>query len=93
MDVEIVEDGSVRLAGTPYLAGAGSSLFKDVFNFAKTAGVSLDKAFRLATENPVKKYSLDSSRLSLQEGQVADFILFNKEGVLKSVYMQGTRLF
>lgn len=93
MDVEIVDDGSVRLAGTPYLAGAGSSLFKDVFNYAKTAGCSLDKAFRLATENPVRKYSLDSSRLALHEGQVADFILFNKEGTLKAAYMQGLQLY
>lgn len=89
MKVEIVDDGSVRLAGTPYLAGAGSSLFKDVFNFAKYTGLPLDKAFRPATENPVKTYSLDSSRLSIKEGQSADFILFDRDGNLKSVYMQG----
>jgi len=93
MRVEIVADGSVRLAGTPYLAGAGSSLFKDVFNFAKVTGLSIEKAFKLATENPVSTYYLDSSRTSLNVGQSADFILFDAEGTLSSVYMQGTRLF
>jgi len=93
MKVEIVEDGSVRLAGTPYLAGAGSSLFKDVFNFAKVTGMDIGQAFRLATENPVNTYYLDSARISLNAGQSADFILFDADGNLSSVYMQGTRLF
>jgi len=93
MKVEIVADGSVRLAGTPYLAGAGSSLFKDVFNFAKVAGMDMQTAFRLATENPVNTYYLDSARLQLGVGQSADFILFDAQGNLGSVYMQGTRLF
>ena len=93
MKVEIVSDGSVRLAGTPYLAGAGSSLFKDVFNFAHVTGMSIEQAFKLATENPVNAYYLDSARINLNVGQSADFILFDAEGNLNSVYMQGTRLF
>ncbi len=91
MDVEIVEDKSVRLAGTPFLAGAGSPLFKDVFNFSNCTSLSLSDSFKLATINPCETYNLDKSRLTLKEGKRAEFVLFDKDGGLKTVYPSSKR--
>ena len=93
--VDIVEDGSVRLAGTPYLAGAGSQLLRDVWNYSRFTGTDFVSAFRLATVNPIRKYSLDSSRARIEEGKKAEFVVFEKtdEGcVLKAVFADGRRI-
>ncbi|HAN42738.1 MAG TPA: hypothetical protein DCP98_04850 [Sphaerochaeta sp.] len=90
--VEVVEDGSVRLAGTDYLAGAGSQLLRDVFNFIKSTDYEICDAFKLATVNPARKYDLDIKRMKLEVGKPAEFIAFEKGDdnfKLKSVFFDG----
>lgn len=86
LDVEIVDDLSVRLAGTPFLAGAGSCLFNDVFNYSECTGVSLQKAFRMATINPARQYKLDLSRLKFEVGTRAEFVVFDNNAHIKCIY-------
>ena len=82
MDVEIVRDGSVRLAGTPYLAGAGSELLKDVFNWSKATGKSIQSAIDSATVIPIRKYGL--------EFREDDWIETDNEGKLLMVCLGGS---
>ena len=51
--VELTEDRVVRLAGTEYLAGSAIELVKGIENTIKFTGLSLEKAMRFATINPL----------------------------------------
>lgn len=77
MKVEIVDDGSVRLLGTPYLAGAGSPLIRNIGNYMKFSGVSLSSAVRACTQNPSRIYGLNPKRLKIDIGDKAEFVLFD----------------
>lgn len=92
IDVEVVEDGSVRLAGTPYLAGAGSQLLRNAWNYAEFTKTGKADAFRLGTINPIRKFNLDIRRTMLRVGEKAEFIAFEDKGngyELKRVYADG----
>ncbi|MDD2231711.1 MAG: amidohydrolase family protein [Sphaerochaetaceae bacterium] len=77
MKVEIVEDGSVHLAGTPYLAGAGSPLIRNVGNYVRFTGKKLPAAVKACTFNPTRIYGLDAERMGFCVGRKADFIVFD----------------
>lgn len=77
MLVDVVEDGSVRLADTPFLAGAGSQLLKDVWNYSRFTGTDYSSSFKLCTYNPTNRYGLDQDRMSLSKGSKASFVIFN----------------
>lgn len=81
MDVEIAEDCSVRLSGTPYLAGAGSVLLKNVFNWAKHTETSLQDAIDSATVVPIRKYGL--------KFREDDWLETDDEGTLLKVCLGG----
>jgi len=86
VEVEIAPDGSVRLADTPYLAGAGSSLFNDVMNFNRITEIPLADCFKMATLNPVKMFNLDAKRFCLKENMPARFLLFDSNGIVKVLF-------
>jgi len=50
--VEVTEDGAVRLAGTPYLAGAALEMPKAIVNAVSFAGVEFDRAVDMASVQP-----------------------------------------
>ena len=81
MKVEIVEDGSVRLPGTPYLAGAGSPLIRNLGNYVRFTGRSLREALKACTQNPTRIYGLDPSRMEFRVGSRADFFVFDWDEV------------
>ena len=91
MDVEIVADGSVRLAGTPYLAGAGSHLLNNVYNYSVFTGKPLSQAFRAATLNPIKMYGLDEKLTVLQKNRPADFVVSDGPVVVKA-FLDGREI-
>ena len=84
MDVEIAGDGSVRLAGTPYLAGAGAVLLEDVFNWASCTGFSIQSAVESASIVPIKKYGL--------EFREDDYLETDSEGKLLKVCLAGSEV-
>jgi N-acetylglucosamine-6-phosphate deacetylase len=77
ISVEVNEDTSIRLSGTPYLAGASSSLLKNVINFHLHTETSLADSIAMATTHPSQHYSLDMNRLRFIPGNSAECILFN----------------
>ncbi len=92
LEIEIVEDGAVRVAGTPFLAGAGVHLLRCVYKYARFSKTDPVAAFKLATLNPIRQYGLDPSRARLQKGQKAEFIAFeeaNGRYNLKAVFADG----
>ena len=77
ISVEVNDDTSIRLSGTPYLAGASSSLLRNVVNFHIHTGTSLAESIAMATIQPTQHYSLDMNRLHFTPGEIAECILFN----------------
>lgn len=97
LNVDIAEDGSVWISGAPYLAGAGSSLFRNVFNYSKFTNSDLPSAFRLCTTNPAACYHLDAERHVIACGKPSEFVSFTideaKNGVIEKVFtLQGELL-
>jgi N-acetylglucosamine-6-phosphate deacetylase len=51
--VELLANGRLQLAGTPYLAGSASSLRDGVDNAVRLAGCTLSQAVQMVTRNPL----------------------------------------
>ena len=77
LEIEIFKDAAVRVAGTPYLAGAGVHLLRCTYNYARFSQTDPVGAFRLSTINPIRKYNLDPERTVLKVGKKAEFIAFS----------------
>ena len=92
LEIDIVKDGAVRVAGTPYLAGAGVHLLRCIWNYSHFTGTALKTSFRLGTANPIRKYSLNPERAELRKDQKAEFITFTESEngfELNSVFAGG----
>lgn len=73
-EVEVSPDGRLGVAGTPYLAGAGHLLDRNVAHAIEAAGISLADALALATRNPGR---FVGGRGVLAPGARADVTLFS----------------
>ncbi|MZD06121.1 amidohydrolase family protein, partial [Streptomyces sp. SID5785] len=71
--VELHEDGRLVAAGTPYLAGAARSLAHGVAHVARTTGIGLAAALRMATTGPGR---FVGGRGRIAPGQPADLLRF-----------------
>ena len=95
LEIEIFKDAAVRVAGTPYLAGAGVHLLRCTYNYARFSQTDPVQAFKLSTLNPIRKYNLDPERAAMHIGKKAEFIAFD-EGKdcygLKAVFADGKRI-
>jgi N-acetylglucosamine-6-phosphate deacetylase len=78
MDVEILEDGRIVVAGqTQFLAGSGVETDACVARAIEYAGLSLQEACDLAGRNPALLLGFEEIRL--RRGSRADLILFHYE--------------
>ena len=95
LEIDVYEDAAVRVAGTPFLAGAGVHLLRCIWNYAAFTETDRVAAFRLGTLNPINKYNLDPDRAVLAKGQAAEFITFRAGAdryILDSVFDGGDRI-
>ncbi len=83
LDVEVVEDGSIRLFGTPYLAGSGLRLCDAIGNLIHFAGSSLYEAITMASANPARLLRVDHEHGYLRVGDPATLILLTADQSLK----------
>ena len=87
--VELKANGRLEVAGTPFLAGAATSLVFDVATARRMAGLTWADALRLATVNPRKLFDLPA----LTVGAPADLLRFHvgEDGALvpETVYVAG----
>ena len=87
--VDLLENGRVQLAGTPYLAGAGLPLVRGVENAVRFAGVPLAAAWRLAAHNPARLLGLED-RGALIAGARADFVVCDWDADACELYVRET---
>ncbi len=93
-EVEVSADGRLGVAGTPYLAGAGHLLDRDIAHAIEAADLSLAEGLRLATRNPGV---FAGGRGVLAPGQRADITLFDwapgdDRLSIKDVFIAGERV-
>ena len=74
-ELDVLSEGKIVVAGTPYLAGSWAFTDTCVANLVEMAGVSLADALDLASAQPRRLLGLPP-RL-LEPGQPADFLLFD----------------
>lgn len=93
-EVDVSPEGRLSVAGTPYLAGAGHLLDRNVAFAIEAAGLSLADALGLATANPG---TFAGGRGALVPGARADIIRFTWEpgdfklGIL-DVFLAGQKV-
>lgn len=75
LDVEVMEDKSIRRSGTPYLAGSSLRLSDAIDNVMRFAGIPLGDAVTMATANPARLLSVDQHHGFLGIGGPADLIV------------------
>ena len=92
--VELTADGRLGIVGTPYLAGAARPLKDGVAMAARSAGLALADALKLATENPGR---FVGGRGRLAVGAAADLMRFRwRPGdptlAIDEVYLRGEKV-
>lgn len=93
-DVDVSVDGRLSVAGTPYLAGAGHLLDRNIAYAVQATGISLAQALNLATRNPGR---FMGGRGVLAPGQRADVTLFSWQPgddklTIDDVFLGGERV-
>jgi N-acetylglucosamine-6-phosphate deacetylase len=76
LDVEVREDGSVRVPGSPYLAGSSLKLGDAIGKFIQFSGASFREAVTMATENPARLVGSGGRHGFLQVGGTANLAIF-----------------
>lgn len=93
-EVDVSADGRLSVAGTPYLAGAGHLLDRNIAYAIEAGEISLAQALNLATRNPGR---FVGGRGVLAPGQRADITLFSwspgdKKLTIEDVFLGGERV-
>jgi N-acetylglucosamine-6-phosphate deacetylase len=96
VEVELHNDGSVRLAGGSRLAGSALRMDQAIANVMQTAGLSLREAITLATRNPARVGRIASRQRGLNPGERADLVRFRVDQgqlTILETYLNGQRVF
>ena len=88
MDIELTEDGFVRLAGTSYLAGSTLGMSDAVNLMMLFSGAPFHEVVTMASYNPARLLGLAPERGALQVGSRVDLTLF-RQGTT-GFYLEGT---
>lgn len=88
----VIKDGVAYLEDLSCFAGSVATGIRLVKTLATLAGLSLAEIFRTTSLTPAKLLKMDSSIGSIEEGKCADFILFDDDYNLDSVYIAGEKL-
>jgi N-acetylglucosamine-6-phosphate deacetylase len=96
VDVELHDDGSVRLVGGTRLAGSALLMHHAIGNVMRFAGLSLRDAITMATRNPARVGRVAGRQRGLTPGERADLVRFRESaGVIEivQVWTNGHRVF
>jgi N-acetylglucosamine-6-phosphate deacetylase len=96
VDVELREDGSVRVRGTHQLAGSAVTMDRAVSTVMRLAGVSLRDAVVMGTTNAARAGRIASRLRGIAAGDRADLVVFRLEdGAVRilETYVSGERVY
>lgn len=87
----IIEDGVCKLRDRTAFAGSVATADRLVRVVTADAGLEVDDAVRMISENPARLFGLNTGRL--ESGRDADVVVFDDEINIKQVYLRGVRAF
>jgi len=91
----IVENGKAFIKnpdGTETIAGSTTNLYKELKNFMKFTGQSLEESLLTVTKNPAECVGIYDKKGSVETGKDADFIVLDKDNAIKEVYVNGEKI-
>jgi N-acetylglucosamine-6-phosphate deacetylase len=96
IEVELLPEGKVVLAGEDRLAGSALRMDRGVENLMRLAGISLADAVRMATTNAARAGAIAGRQAGLVAGDRGDLVQFRCEGgriETLATWMGGRRVF
>ncbi|MBQ0071058.1 MAG: amidohydrolase family protein, partial [Spirochaetales bacterium] len=89
----IIENGvAVLTDGSGLFAGSVATGIRLVKTLSTLAGLDLPTVFRTISYNPAKLLGMEKEIGSIEVGKCADFMLFDKDFKLDSVYIAGEKV-
>lgn len=88
----VIKDGVAYLEDLSCFAGSVATGIRLVRTLGTLVGLSLPEIFRTTSLQPAQLLKMDASIGSIEEGKAADFILFDDDFNLDSVYIAGERV-
>lgn len=96
VEIELLPEGRVVLAGEDRLAGSALRMDRGIENLVRLAGLSLADAVRMATTNAARAGQVPRRTAGLAAGDRADLVQFRWDGrrvEVLSTWMAGRRVF
>ena len=88
----IMEDGVCKLADRSALAGSIATMDTLIRTCIQKANIPMEDTFRMASETPAKIMGVFDRKGSIEEGKVADIIVFDKDINLTYVMQMGNEV-
>ena len=88
----VIEDGVAKLSDRSCFAGSVATGIRLVKTINTLAGETMDSVFRTVSYNPARIIGMEDEIGSLEEGKMADFIVFDDQFILDSVYISGEKV-
>lgn len=90
--VELLPNGRLNLAGTPYMAGSASTLPQGIANAMRHTDATLVEAVRMASTNPARLLRLDTldGRGTVHKGGPADLTVFRVDSATGELLVDMT---
>lgn len=92
LDVELMADDRVVLAGQTRLAGSSLRMDRAISNVMRLAGLRLPEALTMASRNPARVGRLVSRQRGLTPGDRADLVTFSYDPESHAIQVQQTYL-
>ncbi len=98
MMVELLPSGRINLCGTNLLSGSALMLLQGVLNATRETDLTLEQAFRCASEIPARVLGVKADFGSLKPGAVANLIVFDLDQshpqwkpVIRAAFVHGVQ--
>ena len=88
----VIEDGVAKLADRSCFAGSIATGIRMVKTLSTLAELDMPAVFRTVSYNPARIIKMENEIGSLEKGKYADFIIFDDEYSLDSVYISGEKV-
>lgn len=88
----VIEDGVAKLSDRSCFAGSIATGIRLVKTLSTLAGESMVSVFKTVSYNPARVIGMENEIGSLEVGKYGDFIIFDDECKLDSVYISGEKV-
>ena len=88
----VIEDGVAKLSDRSCFAGSIATGIRLVETLSTLAGESMVSVFKTVSYNPARVIGMENEIGSLEVGKYGDFIIFDDEYKLDSVYISGEKV-